>query len=129
MKRVILKSLGILVGAGISILSTGALAAIFPLAGVRRAFTELLAEGLEPHSVQDIYLVSAATPNLRLDISGTIERKIAAMQTHRTQVADPLGLAERMRRSGKIVDDGSPYEYAEAFHFIRRGERDLVLEY
>ncbi|HUG15762.1 MAG TPA: PIG-L deacetylase family protein [Thermomicrobiales bacterium] len=106
-----------------------ALAAIFPLAGVRRAFTDLLADGLEPHAVRDIYLVSPLAPNLRLDITATIDRKIAAMQAHRTQVADPAGLAERMSRAAQIVADGSPYEYAEAFHFTRRGERELVLEY
>jgi LmbE family N-acetylglucosaminyl deacetylase len=106
-----------------------ALAAIFPLAGVRRSFTDLLAEGLEPHAVRDIYLVSPLVPNLRLDVTGTIDRKIAAMQAHRTQIADPQKLDETMRRSARIIADGSPYEYAEAFHFIRRGERDLVLEY
>lgn len=106
-----------------------ALAAVFPLAGVRRSFTDLLAEGLEPHSVRDIYLVSALTPNLRLDVTPTIERKIEAMQLHRTQVADPDALATMMRRNARIVADGSPYDFAEAFHFIRRGERDLVLEY
>lgn len=106
-----------------------ALAAIFPLAGVRRAFTDLLAEGLEPHAIPDIYLVSPLAANLRLDISATIDRKIAAMQSHRTQVKDPVALDAMMRRSARIIADGSPYEYAEAFHFIRRGERDLVLEY
>lgn len=106
-----------------------ALAAVFPLAGVRRSFTDLLAEGLEPHSVRDIYLVSALTPNLRLDVTPTIERKIEAMQLHRTQVADPDALATMMRRNARIVADGSAYDFAEAFHFIRRGERDLVLEY
>jgi LmbE family N-acetylglucosaminyl deacetylase len=105
-----------------------ALAAIFPLAGTGRAFPELREEGLEPHAVRDIYLVSAVAPNLRIDITETIDRKIEAMLQHRTQVADPERTRTFMRQwaSGWAGDSG--YEYAEQFHFIRFGARDLVLE-
>jgi LmbE family N-acetylglucosaminyl deacetylase len=106
-----------------------ALAAIFPLAAVRRAFTDLLEEGLEPHAILDIYLVSPMYPNLRIDISATIDRKIEAMLRHHTQIRDAQQTATIMRDTARTVGAGSPYEYAEAFHFVRRGARDLVLEY
>lgn len=105
-----------------------ALAALFPLAGNRQSFPHLLDEGLMPHSVRDLYLVSAAAPNLRLDISDTIDRKIEAMCQHRSQVADPGRLDELLRMMGRMAAGDSAFEYAELFHFIRIGARDLVLE-
>jgi LmbE family N-acetylglucosaminyl deacetylase len=106
-----------------------ALAAIFPLAAVRRAFTDLLDEGLEPHAILDIYLVSPVQPNLRIDISATIDQKIEAMLQHRTQVRDTQQLATLLRDSARAAAQGSAFSYAEAFHIVRRGARDLVLEY
>lgn len=106
-----------------------ALAAIFPLGGTRRAFPDLLDEGLEPHGIRDIYLVSSVQPNLRIDITDTMERKIAAMHCHYSQVADTERTAGFMRQMAAATAVGTQFTYAEAFQFIRMGERDLVLEY
>jgi LmbE family N-acetylglucosaminyl deacetylase len=106
-----------------------ALAAIFPLAAVRRAFPDLLAEGLEPHAILDIYLVAPLYPNLRIDISATLDRKIEAMLCHHTQIRDAEQTAALLRATARTVAEGRPYEAAEAFHFVRRGARDLILEY
>ncbi len=104
-----------------------ALAALFPLAGSPRAFPELREEALEAHAVPDIYLVSALEPNLQVDITATIEHKIAAMRCHTSQVADPERVETMMRGMAQAAASGSGYEYAEAYHFIRMGARDLVL--
>ncbi|RIK46180.1 MAG: PIG-L family deacetylase [Chloroflexi bacterium] len=105
-----------------------ALAAIAPLAGNRLAFPELLAEGLEPHQIRDIYLASPVDPNLRIDIEPQLERKVAAMNEHTSQVADPERTAGFMRDFARMAAAGSRYEFAEAYHFIRFGERFLTLE-
>lgn len=105
-----------------------ALAAIAPLAGNRLAFPELLDEGLEPHQIRDIYLASPVDPNLRVDIEHVLERKIAAMREHTSQIADPERTGEFLREFARMAAAGSRYEYAEAYHFIRFGERFLVLE-
>jgi LmbE family N-acetylglucosaminyl deacetylase len=105
-----------------------ALAALMPLAGNPLAFPDLRDEGLEPHQVRDIYLVSPSVPNLRADIGATIDRKIAAMLCHTTQVDDPQRLDTLLRDMARATALGTAYEFAEAFHFIRMGERNLVLE-
>lgn len=105
-----------------------ALAALFPLAGVLRGVPDIRAEGYEPHNVRDIYLVSAVEPNLRIDISDTIDRKVEAMKQHRTQVADPIRTEEFMRGRARATAGKASFEYAEEFHFLRMGARDLILE-
>jgi LmbE family N-acetylglucosaminyl deacetylase len=104
-----------------------ALAALFPLAGSPRAFPELREEGLEAHAVPDLYLVAAVEPNYQIDITATIERKIAAMRCHTSQVADPERVETMMKGMAQAAAGGTGYAYAEAFHFIRMGARDLVL--
>ncbi len=60
--------------------------AVFPSAGTRPIFPELLAEGLEPHEVHRLYLMLVQHPNLFVDISSTRERKYAALRCHASQL-------------------------------------------
>lgn len=65
-----------------------ALDAVFPSAGTRYIFPELLIEGLEPHDVKELYLHGADTPNTWIDITETIDLKIEALKKHASQVGD-----------------------------------------
>jgi len=63
-----------------------ALYAVFPSAESRPIFSELLAEGLEPHKVTDLYLVLSEHDNTWVDISAHIEQKLAALRCHASQL-------------------------------------------
>ena len=95
-----------------------ALAAVFPAARDRLTFPALLAEGLEPHNVDDIYLASPATANRWIDISATIEKKVEAMRCHQSQVRDPEGTARFLRSIAREVGEEHGLAAAEAFRFI-----------
>ncbi|MGB8647704.1 MAG: PIG-L deacetylase family protein [Anaerolineae bacterium] len=60
--------------------------AVFPSAGTRFIFPELLTEGLEPHEVSRIFLHGSNEPNTWIDISETAEAKVAALRQHVTQL-------------------------------------------
>ena len=84
----------------------------------RPIFPELLAEGLEPHQVKEVYLSSdAAHVNTSIDISSTIERKIEALRCHKSQVdpGDGQWIRDWAAETGKAA--GLPY--AEAFRVIK----------
>src|SRR4029453_14438497 len=55
------------------------LAAVFPAARDRMNFPELLAEGLEPHKVREIYLAGAQTPDVAIDVTAYMERKLESL--------------------------------------------------
>ena len=75
-----------------------ALAAVYPDSRNPFAHMELLEkEGLEPHTVPEIYLMAAAQGDTVVDITDTIERKLAALRCHRSQYSDWDDLAERIR--------------------------------
>jgi LmbE family N-acetylglucosaminyl deacetylase len=105
-----------------------ALASIFPLAGNRRTFMDMFDEGLMPHQITDIYLCAAVAPNLRIDVTSTIDRKIDAMRCHHSQVADPERLDEMMRTMTRMAAGDTAMTYAEQYHFLRIGARDLALD-
>ncbi|MBI2940566.1 MAG: PIG-L family deacetylase [Chloroflexi bacterium] len=91
-----------------------ALAAIYPSARDRWAFPELLAEGLEPHKVGTVLLSAPAEPDTWVDISATIDLKVAALLEHKSQITDP-GAVEFVRDWGRRAGVAQGLPYAEAF--------------
>lgn len=65
-----------------------ALDAVFPSAGTRLIFPELLAEGLEPHEVREVYIHGAEHPDTFIDIAATLEVKLAALREHKSQMGE-----------------------------------------
>jgi LmbE family N-acetylglucosaminyl deacetylase len=65
-----------------------ALDAVFPSAGTRLIFPELLAEGLEPHEVRQVFIHGAAKPDTYVDISEVLDVKLAALRAHRSQMGE-----------------------------------------
>ena len=97
-----------------------AIYAVFPSAPTRPIFPELLAEGLEPHQVKEVYMTSdQAHVNVTIDISSTIERKIEALRCHKSQV-DP-GDGQWIRHWASETGKAAGIEYAEAFRVMKLG--------
>jgi LmbE family N-acetylglucosaminyl deacetylase len=71
--------------------------AVYPDARNPFAHPELLAEGLEPHTVPEMWLMAAPDPNRAVDITDTFDRKLAALHRHRSQVGEGEWLEERIR--------------------------------
>lgn len=94
-----------------------AIYAIFPSAETRPTFPELLAEGYEPHHVTELYLNLTLQPNLKIDITETMERKIAALLCHKSQVG-PEAVTWIRERTAEIGADVG-YAFAEAFRVMR----------
>ena len=62
--------------------------ATFPSSETRLIFTDLLDEGYEPHNVKKLYLHGAEKPDVWVEISETLDLKIAALKKHVSQLGD-----------------------------------------
>jgi LmbE family N-acetylglucosaminyl deacetylase len=98
------------------------LEAIYPTARDRLNFPEQERdEGLAPHKVLTVYIAGAAEPTVRVDISGeALERKIACLREHKSQIADMEAMEKRVRERG--VDVQAPTDqvrYIESFRVIQ----------
>lgn len=74
-----------------------ALCAVYPDARNAFAHPELLAEGLEPHVVPEVWVMGGPSPDRFVDITATFDRKLSAVLCHRSQIADPEGIRRRVR--------------------------------
>lgn len=94
-----------------------AIYAVFPSAETRPVFPELLAEGFEPHHVDEVYLNLTLEPNFRLDITETIDLKMKALLCHRSQVTEETAnwMRERNAEAGQEIGCG----YAEVFRVMQ----------
>lgn len=97
---------------------TATLDAVYPTARDRLNFPEHEQENLLPHKVKEVYLWGAANPNVWIDITGTIDRKIEALRCHVSQVGEAKQLAERLRERAKQVGEPQGIPFAEAFFRI-----------
>ena len=102
-----------------------ALDAVYPTARDRLNFPELISdEGLNPHKVRYVYMAGSLEPNVKVDISAVLDRKIAAICEHRSQVKDPAAMEKRQRenRDPDYPDYlGDAPCYTESYRVLRLG--------
>jgi LmbE family N-acetylglucosaminyl deacetylase len=91
-----------------------ALAAVYPTARDRLTFPELLAEGLEPYAVREVYVTGTDTPDTWIDITQTLDRKIEALLQHSSQIRSPEML-DWVRTRASETAQGHDMQYAESF--------------
>jgi LmbE family N-acetylglucosaminyl deacetylase len=71
--------------------------AVYPAARNPMAFPSLARNGLAAHRVRRLYLFWSNQPTVWVDVSSTLERKIAALAAHASQIHDVEGLGTRIR--------------------------------
>ncbi len=98
--------------------------AVYPYARDHMACPDLLEEGLEPHKVRELLFWDSEDVNFRSDITGTFDRKAAALRCHESQmgeIARTLGtpdLESWLRPLCELLAEGEDFELAEAFHRV-----------
>ncbi|MSP13921.1 MAG: PIG-L family deacetylase [Chloroflexi bacterium] len=74
-----------------------ALEAVFPAVSMPLVFPDLLQEGFEPHRVNEVWVTDSTTTNTYVDISQVVDRKIAALRCHTSQMEnwDPTEMVKK----------------------------------
>lgn len=92
--------------------------AVFPASGQPNLFQELEEEGIFAHKVRKVYVSSRGEGDTYIDISNTIDLKIAALKAHDSQVGKAEGLEERIREWSASIGKGKEMAHAEAFRVL-----------
>jgi LmbE family N-acetylglucosaminyl deacetylase len=92
--------------------------AVYPAARNPMAFPWLARDGLAAHSVRRLYLFWSNQPTARIDVSAWIDRKVAALRAHESQLHEPERIEGWIRES--TAENGSRIgtAAAEAFRII-----------
>ncbi|GIL14488.1 MAG: GlcNAc-PI de-N-acetylase [Chloroflexota bacterium] len=100
--------------------------ATFPSAGTRPIFRELLAEGYEPHDVDELWTMFSDHADTVVDVSATIERKVEALLCHRSQVGPEV--ADMVRKWAAEEGQKHGYTFAETFRVIKLKDEQAQLQ-
>jgi LmbE family N-acetylglucosaminyl deacetylase len=107
-------------------LATGeaAVRAVYPDSRNPFAHPELLeAEGLEPWTVPELWLMGPGDQaGIAVDTTATVERKVAALLCHKSQIPDPDGVTTRIRDGARAQAESAGLAEgasAELFRVIR----------
>jgi len=92
-----------------------ALDAVYPLGRDRLVFPEQVDEGLAPHAVRSVWLFSSEYPTAYVDITATLDCKIAARLAHVSQTKDPDGLRDDWYARAAAIGKPVGLALAEAF--------------
>lgn len=101
--------------------------AVFPSAGTRLIFPDLLAAGYEPHDVKRLYIHGTEKSNTWVDITETMDVKIRALQQHASQV-DPEEVGKWMTDWAEEEAKDRGMKYAESFRvmILRKDDEEKV---
>lgn len=97
--------------------ATAALDAVFPAAGQPNLFEELEEEGLAAHKVRKIYISWTQDADTWVNVSETIDTKIAALRAHASQMRD-WDPEPMIRKWSAETAKGKEMEYAESFKVV-----------
>lgn len=95
--------------------------AIYPYARDHLHFPEQIAhEGLAPHKVRELWYWGADEPNVIVDVTEGIERRIAALVRHESQlpgfnVAAGETIGARLKQSAAAAAEGYGFRYGAVF--------------
>ena len=95
-----------------------ALDSVYPLARDHLVFPELLAQGLEPHKVPEVYLMWWENPEVVVDITDTMDLKLKALACHASQMDAFAAVEARVRERAAQAGKARGFAYAETFNRI-----------
>jgi LmbE family N-acetylglucosaminyl deacetylase len=92
--------------------------AVYPAARNGMAFPWLARDGLDPHVVRRLYLFWSNHPSAWVDVTPTLDRKLAALRAHPSQIRHPEQLEPRIRGWASEEGEAIGVPAAEAFRVI-----------
>ncbi len=98
-----------------------ALEAIFPASDNPMFYPDMAQEGYLPHKISQLYVHGHPDPDIEIDITHLVERKIQAILSHTSQFPDPEKSRKWMEeRWGEKQEDESVYHF-ERFKAMKFG--------
>jgi len=93
---------------------------VYPYSRGVHQYPEQIEEGLETHTVAELYVWHSDKPNTWVDIGDTLDTKIEALECHGSQFPDQKALARWIKGMARRQAKGKKNaRYAESFRRIR----------
>ena len=98
--------------------------AVYPFARDRLAYPDLLAEGIMPHKVREVWFWGAEEINHRVDIADSFEIKLQALAAHESQIKEAgwSKVRQWLESAARKTAEGTAYTMAEGFYRVTAPE-------
>lgn len=93
--------------------------ALYPAAGNKSFFPELLTQGYLPHTPDEIWFFATAKPNKVIDITKTLQKKTEALSSHKSQIENKDELVKKIKEWAKTTALKEKFKYGEQFRVIK----------
>lgn len=94
--------------------------AVYPDARNHFAHPELLVEGFEPHSVPEVWVMASTEPTIAVDTTPVLDRKIAALRSHDSQIGDGEHIEELLTTWGRQIGQAAGLKKKHTAEAFRR---------
>jgi len=91
--------------------------AVFPAVGNPMYYQDLSRKGLQPHTIEEVWMSLTNDPNMFLDVSEYWEIRAKALKEHKSQIGDPDQFYNRLLSRLDTTEIGTPI-YIEKFRRI-----------
>ena len=91
--------------------------ALYPAAGSPAFFPELTKQ-YPPHRINESWFYATDKPNVFVDISGMINKKLEALKQHKSQIIDFKEIEQRIKSWGRKFGERAKVKYAEGFRKV-----------
>ena len=75
----------------------------------------LLELGLQAHAPLEVFFTFPPTPDFVVDITDVMDKKLEALEKHKSQLSRIPDWPEKMKLMGSKLAEGHPFTYAESF--------------
>lgn len=91
--------------------------AVYPAAGSEAFFPELTKK-YPPHKIKEAWFYATNNPNVFVDISKTIDKKLKALKQHKSQLKDFNEVEQRIKSWARKFGKRAKVKYAEGFRKV-----------
>ncbi len=95
---------------------------VFPFARNSRTYPDLLKDGHQPHSVEEVLLINFTKQNFYIDITESIDTKLKALACHQSQHDDSQFVTKWVKSQAEQMGTHLDTKYAEGFIRIQISE-------
>lgn len=89
--------------------------ALYPAVGSIGFFPELTKADIMPHQIEEVWFWGTDKPNMWVDVSRTMDKKIGALHAHESQIKDVKAMEKRMRDRARDAGKKKGMKYTETF--------------
>ncbi len=92
---------------------------LYPASGSGSYYPDLIKQGFKPHTIKEAWFFGTDNPTEFVDITKTIDKKLEALEQHKSQIEDLKQMKDRVIKWSSETGKKAKMKYAEGFRKVQ----------